>query len=72
MRMLCDLPLPNGRLLLRGRAGSEGAGLAHPIERVIGIGRIAIDADVIAMAAEFDLPLCRLVAPPAQALEPNP
>jgi hypothetical protein len=42
---------------------------ARPIEWVIRIGRIAIEADVIAIAAEFDLPLRRLVTRLAQALE---
>src|SRR5215471_21275045 len=35
---------------------------ARTIERMIRIGRVAVDADITAIAAQLDLPLCRVVA----------
>jgi hypothetical protein len=38
------------------------------VERVVGIGRVAIDADITAITAQLDLPFRRVVARLAQRL----
>jgi len=40
----------------------ECAALARTVERVIGIGRQAVETDVAAIAAQLDLPLSRPMA----------
>ena len=52
-----------------GVRGSSQVLLAHPIERMVRISRKAVDADVVAIAPQLDLPLRRLVARLAQALQ---
>src|SRR5262249_30668422 len=51
-------------------AGRRSSGIisARAVERVIGISRVTVDADITAIAAQLDLPLRRVVAWLAQRL----
>jgi hypothetical protein len=53
---------------LYGTYDPLGHQISRAIKRVIGIGRVSIDTNVEAIAAQLDLPLRRVVARLAQRL----
>jgi hypothetical protein len=49
-------------------AATLASASTRTIERVVGIDRVSVDADIAAKAAQLDLPLRRVVARLAQRL----